>query len=95
MLSDQGMGHRFDWDAKKARVNVAKHGVSFEEARTVFGDPLSLTVADPSVPDDEFRFVIIGRTTGDRLVVVSHAERGETIRIISATNRGSERDESL
>ena len=78
------MSLRFEWDVRKALINATKHGVSFEEARTVFGDPLSLTVSDPDHEDGEYRFVIVGRTAAGRLVVVSHAERGETIRIMSA-----------
>jgi uncharacterized DUF497 family protein len=78
------MALRFEWDARKALVNATKHGVSFEEARTVFGDPLSLTVADQKHEDGEFRFAIVGRTAAGRLVVVSHVERDDTIRIVSA-----------
>jgi len=78
------MGLRFEWDARKAIINLTKHGVSFEEARTIFGDPLSLTVADHEHEDGELRFAIVGRTIAGRLVVVSHVERGDTIRIISA-----------
>jgi uncharacterized DUF497 family protein len=84
------VGLRFEWDVHKARTNLAKHQVSFEEARTVFGDPLSLTVGDQE-RDDEFRFVTIGLTETGRLVVVAHIERGHTIRIISA--RAAERRE--
>ena len=75
---------RFEWDVRKALLNLRKHRVSFEEARTVFGDPLSLTIADPDHEIGEFRFVIVGRSVAGRLMVVSHAENDETIRIISA-----------
>ena len=78
------MGLRFEWDVRKARTNLAKHGVTFEDARTVFGDPLSLTVGDQQQDADEFRFVTVGLTESGRLVVVAHTERGHTIRIISA-----------
>jgi uncharacterized DUF497 family protein len=78
------MSLRFEWDFRKALINLSKHGVSFEEARTIFGDPLSLTVADREHAEGEFRFAIVGRTTAGRLVVVSHVERGDTIRLISA-----------
>jgi len=78
------MGLRFEWNYRKAQINLEKHGVSFEEARTIFGDPLSLTIADTGHGEDEFRFAIVGRTIAGRLVVVSHVERGETIRLISA-----------
>jgi len=60
----------FEWDYEKARSNLAKHGVSFEEAITAFADPLSLTVFDPDHSDDEDRFVLLGATNAGRLVVV-------------------------
>jgi uncharacterized protein len=75
---------RFDWDPEKARVNVARHDVSFEEAATAFGDPLSTTIDDPVHSAEELRFVLIGQTFRGRLVVVVHVDRGETIRLISA-----------
>ena len=74
----------FEWDGRKAKGNRAKHQVSFEEAATVFGDPLSLTVPDPLHPEQESRFVTIGRSHQGRTLVVVHTDRGETIRIISA-----------
>ena len=73
-----------EWDERKAKRNLARHGVSFEEAATVFGDPLSITIDDPLHSDREDRFVIIGQSTQHRLLVVVHVERGERIRIISA-----------
>ena len=75
----------FEWDSQKARDNLAKHGVSFEEATTVFGDKLSLTIADPlhSVAGEE-RFVTIGLSQQSRLLVVVHCERDARLRIISA-----------
>lgn len=75
---------RFEWDPEKARRNVAKHGVSFEEAATAFGDPLSLTIFDPDHSEDEDRFILLGHTYTGRLVVVVHTDRGENVRIISA-----------
>ena len=75
---------RFDWDKKKAAVNLAKHKVSFEEAATVFGDPLSDTFDDPDHSAEEQRFLIIGYSVSDRLLFVSHTDDGETVRIISA-----------
>jgi len=78
------MGLTFEWDGVKAELNDAKHGVTFEEASTAFGDPFSLTRADPRHSDDEQRFILVGTTTRDRLVVVAHAVRGENVRIISA-----------
>ena len=75
---------RYEWDEIKAKRNVEKHGVSFEEAATVFTDTLSLTIADLLHSFEEKRFVIIGEAaTGDLLVVV-HTHRQDTIRIISA-----------
>jgi uncharacterized DUF497 family protein len=73
----------FEWDNRKARQNLGKHGVSFEEAATVFGDPLSLTITDPVHSDHEERFIIIGESIQGRLLVVIHTERGDNIRIIS------------
>jgi len=78
------MGFHFEWDSRKARVNARKHGVSFEEAATVFGDPLSVTIADPLHSPREDRFVTVGESVRRRLLVLVHADRGDTIRIISA-----------
>lgn len=75
---------KFEWDPTKAAENVAKHGVSFEEAATVFRDSLSVTGLDPDHSIDEERLVIFGVATSGRLLVVAHPERGDTIRIISA-----------
>ena len=75
---------QFEWDPKKAKSNLKKHEVSFEEAVTVFYDPLSATFDDPDHSDDEFRFVTIGFSSGNRLLCVSHLDRGEILRIISA-----------
>ncbi len=74
----------FEWDEAKARTNLAKHGVSFEEATSVFGDPLSLTISDPAHSQVESRFVILGRSHKQRLLVVVHTDRGDNIRLISA-----------
>jgi uncharacterized DUF497 family protein len=78
------MGLTFEWDDDKAHANVEKHGISFDEATTVFGDPLSVTIADPDHSAQEARFVIIGRSLPGRLLVVVHTEIGDNIRIISA-----------
>ena len=76
---------RFSWDPRKASANVKKHGVSFDEASTAFADPLSITVPDPDHSTDETRFLLIGRSTRQRVLVVIHAERSESdIRLISA-----------
>jgi len=78
------MALRFEWDRKKAESNLTKHGVSFEEAMTVFGDTLSLTIADELHSAREQRWVLVGFSNRGRLVVVVHVERGVGIRIISA-----------
>jgi hypothetical protein len=78
----------FEWDAHKAGSNLAKHGVSFEEAATVFGDPVSITIPDPAHSQTETRFIILGRSHQGKLLVVIHTERGDNIRIISARHAG-------
>ena len=75
---------RFEWDPGKAAENLAKHGVSSEEAATVFRDILSATGADPDHSFDEERFVTFGISTGGRLLAIAHTDRDDTIRIISA-----------
>ena len=74
----------FEWDEKKAYQNIKKHGVSFEEAATVFSDPLSITIYDPLHSKDEDRFVILGMSNKNRILVVVHTDRDDRIRIISA-----------
>jgi uncharacterized DUF497 family protein len=74
----------FEWDQRKAISNAQKHGVTFEEAATVFGDTLSLTIHDPAHSRDEDRFVTMGSSHRGKLLVVVHTERGDNIRIISA-----------
>ena len=78
------MSLKFEWHYEKARQNVQKHGVSFEEAATVFGDPLSLTIPDPLHSKSEERFVIVGESIRRRMLVVIHVEHESRIRIISA-----------
>ena len=78
------MGLRFEWDAEKAVVNLRKHGVSFEEATSVFADPFSLTISDPDHSADETRFLDLGLSHQGQLLVVSYTERADQIRIISA-----------
>jgi uncharacterized protein len=73
-----------EWDPIKARINRRKHGVTFEEAATVFTDPLSSTIFDPLHSETEDRFIIIGQSIQLRLLVVVHTDWGDTIRIISA-----------
>ncbi|MFZ2807526.1 MAG: BrnT family toxin [Desulfosalsimonadaceae bacterium] len=74
----------FEWDPQKAKNNIEKHDVSFEEASTVFRDPLSLTIDDPLHSSGEMRMVQIGISHKNRLLVVVHIERSDNIRIISA-----------
>ena len=75
---------KFEWDRAKATENLAKHGVSFEEAATVFRDALSQAGRDPDHSIGEERWIIFGMSTSGRLLVVAHTERDDTIRIISA-----------
>ncbi len=74
----------FKWDPNKDAANRRKHGVGFREAATVFGDPLSTTVPDYDHSASEERFLTIGKSARGRLMVVAHADEGESIRIISA-----------
>ncbi|SEH05181.1 BrnT family toxin [Candidatus Venteria ishoeyi] len=74
----------FEWNPQKAEINNRKHGVSFDEASSVFGDFLSVTYPDPDHSIKEERFVMIGLSSKQRILVVSHTYRGETVRIISA-----------
>ena len=73
----------FEWNPEKAKSNLAKHGVSFEEASTVFGDTFSETFDDPDHSENEQRFIIIGHSKNGRLLFVSHTDNGEIVRIIS------------
>ena len=77
---------QFDWDPAKARANLRKHGVAFEEAQTVFSDDLALLIDDPDHSADELRFVLLGLSATPRILVVVHAylSAPDTIRIISA-----------
>jgi uncharacterized protein len=74
----------FEWDPRKAERNLRKHGVSFHEAATVFGDPLSITFHDPGYSFSEKRLITVGMSRAQRLLIVAHADHGETVRIISA-----------
>jgi uncharacterized protein len=78
------MALEFEWDSAKAASNLSKHGVAFEEAVTVFDDPLSTTVIDPDHSLMEERLVIFGRSSAGRILAVMHTERGARVRIISA-----------
>jgi len=75
---------QFEWDREKARKNHKKHKVSFDEAVTVFYDPLSATFDDPDHSVDEQRLITVGHSSHGRLLVLSHTEKAKTIRIISA-----------
>ncbi len=74
----------FEWDEEKAKSNIDKHGISFDEATSVFDDPLFLTFADPAHSIQEQRFVIMGESARGRLLVVAYTERADTTRLISA-----------
>ncbi|MDB9309603.1 BrnT family toxin [Aphanizomenon sp. CS-733/32] len=74
----------FEWNPHKATLNFEKHSVSFQEAATVFNDPLSVTFPDPDHSIGESRYVIIGISRFGQILVVAHTERGDNIRIISA-----------
>jgi uncharacterized DUF497 family protein len=75
---------RFEWDGSKAAANVRKHGVSFDEAQTVFADDLGIMIPDPDHSDDEERLVLVGMSRSSQMLVVCYAERDDTIRLISA-----------
>lgn len=78
------MALRFEWDPYKATLNLRDHGVSFDEASSVFRDPLSVTIADPDHSELEARFVDVGLSHRGLLLVVSYTEQEDVIRIISA-----------
>lgn len=74
----------FEWDPLKAEDNLKKHGVDFTEAATVFSDPLSITYSDLDHSLDEDRYIIIGSSSANRLLIVAHTDRDESTRLISA-----------
>jgi len=78
------MNSMFEWDETKAKSNLSKHGVSFEEAATVFADPLAAIFDDTDHSDEEIREIIIGYSDQSRLLIVSFTERGDNLRIISS-----------
>ena len=87
------MALQFEWDARKAKANETKHGVSFEEAVTVFSDPLARIFDDPEHSESERREIIIGNSDRRNLVLVSFVEADETVRLISARKAtGTERE---
>ena len=81
----------FEWDSRKARSNLVKHGVGFDEASTVFGDSVSLTIPDPEHSLGENRYITMGKAFNGKLLVVVHTDRGDNICIISA-RRASRRE---
>jgi uncharacterized DUF497 family protein len=78
------VGYLFEWDREKAAANVRKHGVTFEEACTVFGDSLAILMPDPDHSIAEERYLVLGMSNRHRLLVVAHAERPPRTRLISA-----------
>jgi uncharacterized DUF497 family protein len=75
---------KFEWDENKAARNLSKHGISFEEAKTVFDDPLYVDFYDPDHSEGEALYLIVGASNRRRLLIVSYTERGDSIRLISA-----------
>jgi len=75
---------KFEWDEEKAAANLAEHEVSFDEAKTVFDDPLYVDFYDPDHSYDEHRYLIVGESQQRRLLIVSYTERGDAVRLISA-----------
>jgi uncharacterized protein len=75
---------RFVWDRDKAAANLRKHGVTFDEAASAFGDPLSITIPDPAHSAGEQRWLLLGQSAAGQLLVVAHTEQGDEIGIISA-----------
>jgi uncharacterized DUF497 family protein len=73
-----------EWDREKSESNLEKHGVSFEEAASVFGDPLYIDFYDPHHSIEEHRYLIMGQSTAGHLLIVSYTERDEVVRLISA-----------
>jgi uncharacterized DUF497 family protein len=78
------MGLSFEWDPDKSKSNERKHRVTFEEASTVFADPMAVTIYDPDHSDEEDRFLSLGFSDRNRLLVVSFTDRDQRVRIISA-----------
>lgn len=75
---------QFEWNENKAVSNLSKHGVPFEEAKTVFDDPLYIDFYDPDHSKSEKRYLIVGESNRGRLLIVSYTEKGDSIRLISA-----------
>ena len=77
------MAMPFEWDDEKAEINLKKHKVNFQEAKSAFGDPFSITIDDPDHSKEEHRYIDIGKSDSGKLLVVVYTERGHKIRIIS------------
>ena len=75
---------QFDWNPDKARKNLNKHGISFNEAATVFGDPLSITFPDPDHSIGEHRYLTVGLSNQGKFLIVSHTDRDDAVQVISA-----------
>ena len=75
---------KFEWDQRKAKSNLKKHRISFQEATTVFGDALSITFDDPDHSIEEYRLLTFGLSRTGKLLIVSHTERSKSMRIVSA-----------
>lgn len=75
---------KFEWDKQKADTNLKKHGVTFQEAASVFGDVLSITYPDPDHSIRENRFITVGISRFGRVLIISHTDRGKNVRIINA-----------
>ncbi len=75
---------QFEWDEDKATSNRSKHGVSFEEAKTVFDDLFYVDFYDPDHSEDEERYIIVGESSRGRLLIVSYTERDDSMRLVSA-----------
>jgi uncharacterized protein len=84
VAADYAKPREFEWDPDKATRNLAKHGVSFHESATVFGDPLAITSADPDYSEDEDRFLTFGHSSEGHLLVVAHTDLEDRTRVISA-----------
>lgn len=75
---------KFEWDKEKAESNLKKHGISFDEAVSAFDDLFNVDLFDPKHSEDENRFILVGHSENERILIVSYAERGDKIRIITA-----------
>ena len=78
------MALTFEWDEEKSRGGLRKHGVSFDEAKTVFNDPFAMTISDPEHSSEEDRYIDMGMSSQGRILVVWYTERGRNIRIIGS-----------